>query len=148
MFTNLIGNALDALSAHGRLIVAIRPSQNPGDAERVLVTIADTGTGMDKATLDQLFRPFFTTKGEVGTGLGLWVSKGILENHRAVLAVRSKRGRGTVFQLSFPVNSVPNATEATEASIELGSKRRLRLVIARSWPLRLRQLTNSPTFQN
>ncbi len=78
---------------------------------------------MDKATLDQLFRPFFTTKGEVGTGLGLWVSKGILENHRAVLAVRSKRGRGTVFQLSFAVNSVPNATEATEASIELGSNR-------------------------
>ena len=124
VFTNLIGNALDALSAHGRLIVAIRPSHNPGGAQRVLVTIADTGTGMDKATLDQLFRPFFTTKGEVGTGLGLWVSKGILENHRAVLAVRSKRGRGTVFQLSFPVNSVPNATEATEASIEPGSKRR------------------------
>jgi signal transduction histidine kinase/DNA-binding NarL/FixJ family response regulator len=124
VFTNLIGNALDALPAHGRLIVAIRPSQSFGGAERVRVTIADTGTGMDKETLDQLFRPFFTTKGEVGTGLGLWVSKGILQNHRAVLAVRSKRGRGTVFQLFFPVNSVPNTTETAEASIELGSRRR------------------------
>ena len=114
MFTNLIGNALDALSAHGRLIVTIRPSQNPGGAERVRVTIADTGTGMDKETLNKLFRPFFTTKGEVGTGLGLWVSKGILDNHRAVLAVRSKPGCGTVFQLFFPVNSVPNTTEATD----------------------------------
>ncbi|MGA3225707.1 MAG: ATP-binding protein [Acidobacteriaceae bacterium] len=124
VFTNLIGNALDALPAHGRLILAIRPSQRPGVAERVRVTIADSGSGMDKQTLDQLFRPFFTTKGEVGTGLGLWVSKGILENHKADIAVRSKRGFGTVFQLFFPVNSVPNATEAAEAPIELESKRR------------------------
>ncbi len=76
----------------------------------VRVTIADSGTGMDKQTLDQLFRPFFTTKGEVGTGLGLWVSKGILEKHGADLAVRSKRGRGTVFQLFFPLNSPPNGS--------------------------------------
>jgi len=79
---------------------------------------------MDKQTLDQLFRPFFTTKGEAGTGLGLWVSKGILENHKAHFAVRSKRGLGTVFQLFFPMNSVPHATEAAEASTEPGSKRR------------------------
>jgi PAS domain S-box-containing protein len=110
VFTNLIGNALDALSAHGRLIVATRPSQRLGGAQGVRVTIADTGTGMDKETLDQLFRPFFSTKGEVGTGLGLWVSKGILEKHCAHLAVRSKLGRGTVFQLFFPLNSAPNAT--------------------------------------
>jgi signal transduction histidine kinase len=107
VFTNLIANALDALSAHGRLIVTIRPSQRPGGAKGVRVTIADTGTGMDKQILDQLFRPFFTTKGEVGTGLGLWVSKGILEKHCADLAVRSKRGRGTAFQLFFPLNSQP-----------------------------------------
>jgi len=110
VFTNLISNALDALSADGRLIVAIRPSQRLGGAKGVRVTIADTGTGMDKETLDQLFRPFFTTKGEVGTGLGLWVSKGILEKHGADLAVRSKRGRGTAFQLFFPLDSAPNAT--------------------------------------
>ena len=110
VFTNLIANALDALSPHGRLIVAIRPSQRHGGAKGVRVTIADTGTGMDKETLDQLFRPFFTTKGEVGTGLGLWVSKGILEKHGADLAVRSKRGRGTAFQLFFPLDSAPNAT--------------------------------------
>ena len=123
VFTNLLGNALDALQAHGRLIVAIGPSQSLGAVKRVRVTIADSGSGMDKQTLDQLFRPFFTTKGEAGTGLGLWVSKGILENHKADFAVRSKRGLGTVFQLFFPVNSVPNATEAAEASTELGSKR-------------------------
>ncbi len=75
------------------------------------VTIADTGTGMDKQTLDRLFRPFFTTRGEVGTGLGLWVSKGILERHVADLAVRSKSGCGTVFQVFFPLEPAPNATE-------------------------------------
>jgi signal transduction histidine kinase len=118
VFTNLIGNALDALPAHGRLIVAITPSQSRGAGKRVRVTIADSGSGMDQQTLDQLFRPFFTTKGEVGTGLGLWVSKGILENHNADFAVRSKKGLGTVFQLFFPVNSVPNAMEAVEASTD------------------------------
>jgi signal transduction histidine kinase len=118
VFTNLIGNALDAISPRGRLIIAIGPSQRPGVATRVRVTIADTGSGMDKHTLDQLFRPFFTTKGEVGTGLGLWVSHGILENHKANIAVRSKRGAGTVFQLFFPVNSKPNLTDAAEAPTE------------------------------
>jgi PAS domain S-box-containing protein len=112
VFTNLIGNALDALSPQGRLIVAIRPSQRLGGAKRVRVTISDTGMGMDKETLNQLFRPFFTTKGEVGTGLGLWVSKGILEKHRVDLAVRSKRGEGTVFQLFFPLNAEPHASES------------------------------------
>jgi signal transduction histidine kinase len=123
VFTNLIGNALDALPARGRLIIAIGPSHSSGVATRVRVTIADSGSGMDKRTVDQLFRPFFTTKGEVGTGLGLWVSKGILENHKAGIAVRSKRGCGTVFQLFFPVNSVPNATAAAESPRELGSTR-------------------------
>ena len=121
VFTNLIANALDALSPHGRLIVAIRPSQRLGGAKRVRVTIADSGTGMDKETLNELFRPFFTTKGEVGTGLGLWVSKGILEKHRADLAVRSKRGRGTVFQLFFPLNSEPDATESLREPRSVGS---------------------------
>ena len=132
VFTNLIGNALDALSAHGRLIVAIRPLHNLAGGESVRVTIADTGTGMDKETLDQLFRPFFTTKGEVGTGLGLWVSKGILENHRADLTVRSKRGRGTVFQLSF--------------SVELGAERNgsLKYRVGIEASFRLDQRTTSP----
>jgi len=76
---------------------------------------------MDKETLNQLFRPFFTTKGEVGTGLGLWVSKGILEKHRVDLAVRSKRGAGTIFELFFPLNSEPNATESPSEKRSMGS---------------------------
>jgi signal transduction histidine kinase len=70
--------------------------------------------------LNLLFRPFFTTKGEAGTGLGLWVSKGILENHRADFAVRSKRGCGTVFRLFFPLNAAPKPAEAAETPREKG----------------------------
>jgi len=120
VFTNLIGNALDALAAGGRLIVAARDSQRPGGARGVRVTIADSGIGMDKETLNLLFRPFFTTKGEAGTGLGLWVSKGILENHGADIAVRSKLGCGTVFRLFFPLNAAPKPTEEVETPREKG----------------------------
>jgi len=52
--------------------------------------------------LQRLFHPFVTTKGEAGTGLGLWVSKGILDKHHATVAVRTRPGCGTVFRLFFP----------------------------------------------
>jgi signal transduction histidine kinase len=60
---------------------------------------------MTRMTLDRLFRPFVTTKGDAGTGLGLWVSKGILDKHHATIAVRSKPGCGTVFRVFLPENT-------------------------------------------
>ena len=105
VLTNLIGNALDALSDRGRLIVAVRPAQDREGREGVSVTIADSGSGMDQRTLGRLFHPFVTTKGEGGTGLGLWVSKGIVEKHQSKIAVRSKPGRGTVFRLFLPLDT-------------------------------------------
>jgi signal transduction histidine kinase len=103
--TNLIDNALDALSRHGRLIVQVRPATGSDGAEGVGVTIADSGTGMEKDTLERLFSPFITTKGEAGNGLGLWVSKGILDKHHAKIAVRSKVNCGTVFRLFLAVDA-------------------------------------------
>ena len=105
VITNLIGNAMDALSRHGRLIVAVRPARDRTSREGVAVTIADNGCGIDPAIFDRLFQPFVTTKNESGTGLGLWVSKGILEKHQAQIAVRSKTGRGTVFRLFLPLDT-------------------------------------------
>jgi signal transduction histidine kinase len=64
--------------------------------------VADNGSGMDREMLDRLFHPFATTKGEAGTGLGLWVSKGILDKHQTKIAVRSRRDSGTVFRLFVP----------------------------------------------
>lgn len=111
--TNLIRNALDAVPQRGSLTVAVRPARDCAGREGVSVTVADTGSGMDRQTLGRLFHPFATTKGEAGTGLGLWVSKGILDKHKATIAVRSKPGRGTVFRLFFPletgVDSAPHS---------------------------------------
>ncbi len=105
VITNLIGNALDALARNGRLIVGVQPSSDPAGRLGVAVTVADNGSGMDRIMLDRLFQPFVTTKGEAGTGLGLWVSKGILDKHRTTIAVRSKRNGGTVFRLFVPVDA-------------------------------------------
>jgi signal transduction histidine kinase len=103
VFTNLISNALDALPDKGRLILEVRPSSN-SSATGVAVTIADNGSGMDAQMLGRLFHPFVTTKGEAGTGLGLWVSKGILDKHHATIAVRTRAGYGTVFRIFLPVS--------------------------------------------
>lgn len=103
--TNLVGNALDALGEKGRLIVAVRPATDRNGRRGVRVTVADSGQGMSRTTLDRLFHPFVTTKGDAGTGLGLWVSKGILDKHNSKIAVRSKPGCGTVFRLFLPENT-------------------------------------------
>ena len=103
VFTNLISNALDAIPDKGRLIIAVRSLARRIGGECVVVTVADNGSGMDPQTQRRLFHPFVTTKGEAGTGLGLWVSRGILDKHHATIAVRSKAGCGTVFRITFPV---------------------------------------------
>ncbi len=105
VFTNLISNALEAISDHGRAYVGMRPATDHSGRKGVAVTIADCGTGMDRFTMDRLFHPFVTTKGEAGTGLGLWVSKGILDKHHGKIQVRSKQGKGTTFRLFFPLDT-------------------------------------------
>ena len=103
VFTNLVSNALDALPEKGRLILVVRSAKDHTGQLGVSVTVADSGSGMDPYMLGRLFHPFVTTKGEAGTGLGLWVSKGILDKHNARVAVRSRSGFGTVFRIFFPV---------------------------------------------
>jgi len=105
VFTNLISNALQALADGGRMSVRVSPAFDHSDREGVAVTFADDGTGMSPAILEQLFHPFVTTKGEQGTGLGLWVSKGILDKHHASIRVRSKAGLGAAFRIYFPVDT-------------------------------------------
>lgn len=103
VFTNLVSNALDALPEKGRLVLAVRSAQDRTGRQGVSVTVADNGSGIDRYMFERLFDPFVTTKGEAGTGLGLWVSKGILDKHDARVEVRTKSGFGTVFRIFFPV---------------------------------------------
>ncbi len=100
VFANLILNALDAMPGGGRLTFRTRKL---ADAERVEVSIADTGRGISKEHLGKVFDPFFTTKGTAGTGLGLSVSYGIVRRHGGTIEVNSEEGRGTAMIIRLPV---------------------------------------------
>jgi PAS domain S-box-containing protein len=104
---NLVGNAIDAMHPRGgRLLLRSRESTEWSTGRRgVVLTVADSGEGMSKALMKRMFEPFFTTKGDSGTGLGLWVSKEIVDRHQGALRVRSSQRegrRGTVFTVFLP----------------------------------------------
>ena len=107
VLANLIGNALDASARGGRLLLREREATDwqTGRAG-VVVTVADTGCGMDAETLQKAFKAFYTTKGIGGTGLGLWISEEIVEKHHGFMRVRSRMGEGagtgTVFMMFLP----------------------------------------------
>ena len=109
VLSNLIGNAIDAMPLGGRLLLRSREATNWKNERRGLViTVADTGTGISPASLRKIFDPFFTTKGIGGTGLGLWVSCEIVERHNGFLRVKSSQregASGTVFTLFLPFDS-------------------------------------------
>ena len=111
VISNLISNALDAMSTHGGcLYLRSRVATNWRTGERgVTITVADTGTGMSAETRAKLFNPFFTTKSITGTGLGLWVSKEIVDRHRGALRARSSQSggyHGAVFNVFLPFDAV------------------------------------------
>ena len=98
--TNLIFNAVDALTNGG--VIEVRTATTP--AGMAQVEVSDTGVGMDEETRKRCLEPFFTTKGERGTGLGLAMVYGMAQRHRAVLEIESTRGRGTTVRLLFPAS--------------------------------------------
>jgi signal transduction histidine kinase len=107
VLSNLVGNAIDAMIGRsGRLLVRSREGRDWATGRRgVVLTVADTGTGMSPHTLSKICEPFFTTKGEKGNGLGLWISREIVDRHRGILKVRSRQSAdrsGTVFTLFLP----------------------------------------------
>lgn len=111
VIANLVGNAIDATSGGGRLIIRARRSRNWKDRRHkgVRITVADTGTGIERELRHRIFEAFFTTKEETGTGLGLWVSHEIILKHQGLVHLRSRDGAsgcptGTVFQIFFPDN--------------------------------------------
>jgi PAS domain S-box-containing protein len=106
VLNNLVSNALEAMPFGGRLLIRSRKSHNWKTGEPGMVlTIADTGTGMSRETRKHIFEAFYTTKGTAGNGLGLWVCQEIVDRHHGSLRVRSsqREGRsGTVFTLFLP----------------------------------------------
>lgn len=109
VLNNLISNAMDAMRTGGRLFVRAHDAVNPETGEAgVRITVADNGTGMAPETQRRLFEPFFTTKDLNGNGLGLWISRQIVDRHHGKLIFRSAQGpllHGTVFVLFLPSES-------------------------------------------
>jgi len=107
VFSNLVGNAIDAMPKEGRLILHVRESSLASDptCKGVRVTVLDTGAGISLGVRRNLFAPFYTTKGEKGTGLGLWVSRGIILKHEGTIHLRSstRMGKsGSAFSVFLP----------------------------------------------
>ena len=106
VLANMVGNALDAMPHGGTLRLRVRPATDWRNGKKgVRITVADTGYGMSLETTRRIYEPFFTTKNETGTGLGLWVSAGIVDKHGGSIHVRSsdRAGRsGTAFTIILP----------------------------------------------
>ncbi len=112
VLNNLVRNALDAMTGRGgTLRIRTRDATDWRTGRRGIVfTIADEGTGIASGTLERMFKPFFTTKGIAGTGLGLWISREIIDRHDGRLLVRTHSGSpahparksGTAFALFLP----------------------------------------------
>jgi PAS domain S-box-containing protein len=111
VFSNLLANSLDAIAEAGtiRLRASSSTCTNSGQ-RRVRITVADDGTGIAAATLPRIFEPLFTTKGSTGSGLGLWVSKQIIEKHHGSMQVHSctfGERRGTALSILLPAEVTP-----------------------------------------
>ena len=111
LMTNLLLNALDAMPDGGTLTVSTRGE--PG--RNVVLTVTDTGIGMPEAVRRRIFEPFFSTKGEGGSGLGLSMVYAIVRRHGGDIRVDSEPGRGASFTLTFPVASEPVGAEPDSA---------------------------------
>ena len=117
VFSNLVVNAMDAMEAKGsKLIISIHPAKRWDTEERgVRVIIADDGPGIPAEHRRQLFQPFYTTKGEKGTGIGLWVSKAIVKTHGGSMRMHSSvlPGRsGTAFSVFLPTDRAARGSAA------------------------------------
>jgi two-component system NtrC family sensor kinase len=107
VFWNLMLNASEAMPRGGNLTIVSRLSP---DRKTVDIRFIDTGVGIPKENLNKLFDPFFTTKNS-GTGLGLAVSYGIIQQHQGKIDIKSEPGKGSVFTLSFPARDQTPASE-------------------------------------
>jgi signal transduction histidine kinase len=114
VLSNLVVNAIEAMQPGGKVIVHIYETRkwNDGEVRGVRISIADTGTGIAPEQLQHIGEPFFTTKGQKGTGLGLWVSQGILRKYGGELRISSStkpEHHGTVFSMFLPKEMKPVA---------------------------------------
>jgi CheY-like chemotaxis protein/anti-sigma regulatory factor (Ser/Thr protein kinase) len=140
--TNLIFNAVDAMPTGGTLTVRTRKHAGGDAGDRVLIDVSDTGIGMDEDTRRRCLEPFFTTKGERGTGLGLAMVYGMIQRHSAELEIESTAGRGTTVSLNFPAYTSSSVSTTRVIKIPILS-RRLRILLVDDDPLLIKSLQDT-----
>jgi signal transduction histidine kinase/ActR/RegA family two-component response regulator/HAMP domain-containing protein len=145
--TNLVFNAVDAMPEGGTLTVRtrVRSTDLPDEAgtvQHVWLEVADTGVGMSEDTRRRCLEPFFTTKGERGTGLGLPMVYGMVQRHSAEMEIDSAPGEGTTFRLIFPVFTPVSAAQVHSSAVRL-PVRPLRILIIDDDPLLTKSLRDT-----
>ncbi|MGC2695377.1 MAG: ATP-binding protein, partial [Candidatus Angelobacter sp.] len=114
VFSNLVLNAVEASLAKGNIYIRVRKAHNGQGRAGIRITVADDGCGIPAENISRIFEPFFSTKHAKGTGLGLWVSQGIVEKHLGLLRVRSRTdelGHGTCCTIFLPFAAAEAGTE-------------------------------------
>jgi PAS domain S-box-containing protein len=119
-FSNLITNAIDAMPEGGTLVLRVAKSHDWSNlhVHGVRITVLDTGSGIEPKHRKNVFQPFFTTKSDVGTGLGLWITRGIVEKHHGSIQMKSRTGQnghGTAFSIFLPTEYAANSPDASPA---------------------------------
>jgi CheY-like chemotaxis protein len=122
VLTNLIFNAVDAMPRGGKITISSCHRH-----DRVLVCVSDCGIGMSESERERCLEPFFTTKGERGTGLGLSVVYGIVQRHGGAIEIESKKGRGTTFTIVLPAT---HAAAAPTPDVAEKLEQPLRILVA------------------
>lgn len=120
VFLNLISNAIQAMPDGGTLGIYVREGTDwTSEQHGIAISIVDTGVGIQPEDTHRLLQPFFSTKSTKGTGLGLWISKGIVQKYDGRISCRSYRnqsGWATCFRVFLPIarasNAVPSAGDA------------------------------------
>jgi PAS domain S-box-containing protein len=138
---NLVFNAVDALPTGGSLVLRTRldPADAAGNPGRVFVEVSDNGIGMDEETRRRCIEPFYTTKGERGTGLGLAMVYGMVQRHSADFEIDSTPGAGTIVRLAFAEVDT-TATIGVSAAATPESVPRLAVLIVDDDPLLIKSI--------
>lgn len=139
--TNLIFNAVDAMPQGGTIVLRTR-SDARGEGTRVIVEVADSGVGMDEDTRRRCLEPFYTTKGERGTGLGLAMVYGMIQRHSAEIEIASRVGQGTTVRLLFGADTSSMVKLDATRTVRTIS-RRLRVLLVDDDPLIIKSLQDT-----
>jgi signal transduction histidine kinase/ActR/RegA family two-component response regulator len=141
--TNLIFNAVDAMPDGGTLTVRTRAVAGADDIQSVRIEVSDTGIGMDDETRRRCLEPFFTTKGERGTGLGLAMVYGMIQRHSAEFEIDSAVGRGTTMHVIFPAYTQSFVATTRIPAQRFAPQKRVRVLLVDDDPLIIRAMEDA-----